>query len=376
MRAEAALPWLHLQRITGGGATLRRLLERFGSIEAIYQAAWVDLLPCFAGDQTPVEALRAGPDPAQYARELAWLDEPGNHLLIESDPLYPRLLRELAGAPPLLFVRGDPQLLSGPQLAVVGSRNPTHGGIENARAFGAHLARAGLGITSGLALGIDAAAHEAALDAGGVTIAVAATGLDRVYPAAHRDLAHRIAGCGALVSEFPLGMPPLRENFPRRNRLISGLSLGVLVVEAAERSGSLITARLATEQGREVFAIPGSIHSPLARGCHALIRQGAKLVETANDILEELGPLAQLVLPPPVAATAPPVATSDDEARLLELMGHDPVEPDMLVERSGLTAGAVSSMLLLMELRGLVGSCPGGRYQRTSRRPHTAARRE
>lgn len=376
MRAEAALPWLHLQRVTGGGATLRHLLERFENIEAICEAPRGELLPCFGGDQTPVDALLAGPDPTQYSRELAWLDEPGNHLLIESDPDYPRLLRELAGAPPLLFVRGDPQLLSGPQLAVVGSRNPTHGGVENARAFSTHLARAGLGITSGLALGIDAAAHEAALDAGGVTIAVAATGLDRVYPAAHRALAHRIAEHGALVSEFPLGMPPLRENFPRRNRLISGLALGVLVVEAAERSGSLITARLATEQGREVFAIPGSIHSPLARGCHALIRQGAKLVETANDILEELGPLAQLVLAAPVAEESPPVAASGDEARLLELMGHDPVEPDMLVERSGLTAGAVSSMLLLMELRGLVGSCPGGRYQRTSRRPHTAARRE
>jgi DNA processing protein len=268
---------------------------------------------------------------------------------------------------PAAELRGDAALLCAPQLAIVGSRNPSHSGCDNARAFSELLTRAGLVVTSGLALGIDACAHAAALDAGGQTIAVAATGLDRVYPSAHRELAHRIAAQGALVSEFALGTPPRREHFPRRNRLISGRSLGVLVVEAALQSGSLITARLAAEQGREVFAIPGSIHSPLARGCHALIRQGAKLVETAQDVLEELGALAGFVAAPPGANATPPGAPSDPaQQELLELIGYDPVEMDTLIARSGLTPGRVSSMLLLMELRGLIEARPGGRYQRTS----------
>jgi len=266
----------------------------------------------------------------------------------------------------LLFVRGDAALLGAPQLAVVGSRNPSHGGCDNARAFSGQLTAAGLVVTSGLALGIDACAHAAALDSGGRTIAVAATGLDRVYPSAHRELAHRIAAQGALVSEFALGTPPRREHFPRRNRLISGLSLGVLVVEAALRSGSLITARLAAEQGREVFAIPGSIHSPLARGCHALIRQGAKLVENAPDILEELGALAGFIAASPGAAAPTDTMLNSAQQELLELIGFDPVEMDTLVARSGLTPGRVSSMLLLMELHGLIEARPGGRYQRTS----------
>lgn len=363
MRGEQALPWLYLQRLTGGRAVLRQLLEHFGGIDAVYAAPRQELLPFFAGDQTPVDAILAGPDLATLDRERVWLDDPRNHLLTFSDPAYPPLLREIADAPALLFARGELHVLSAPQLAVVGSRNPTTGGCETARAFSAHLARAGLVITSGLALGIDACAHEAALAAEGGTIAIAATGLDRVYPAAHRELAHRIADHGALVSEFPLGTPPRREHFPQRNRLISGLSLGVLVIEAALKSGSLITARLAAEQGREVFAIPGSIHSPLARGCHALIRQGAKLVETASDVLEELGALAQFVAAPP-AATGP--APLPAEAELLAHMGYDPVDADVLVERSGLTPGAVSSMLLHMELRGLVEARPGGKYQRTS----------
>jgi DNA processing protein len=367
MRFEDAVPWLHLHRLTGGGAGLRRLLTHFGDIPAICAAPRSELLPFFDGDQSPVDALRAGPDAGQFEAERTWLDDPSNHLVAITDSAYPSLLHEIPDPPPLLFVRGDATLLCAPQLAVVGSRNPSRGGSDNARAFSDYLTRAGLLVTSGLALGIDACAHEAALAVGGKTIAIAATGLDRVYPAAHRDLAHRIVAQGALVSEFALGTPPRRENFPRRNRLISGLSLGVLVVEAALKSGSLITARLAAEQGREVFAIPGSIHSPLARGCHALIRQGAKLVETAPDILEELGALARFVAAPPGGvATVPGTPPDPAQQELLELMGYDPVEVDMLIERSGLTPGSVSSMLLHMELCGLIEARPGGRVQRTS----------
>jgi DNA processing protein len=353
MRFEDAVPWLHLHRLTGGGASLRQLLEQLGGVEAIYAAARTDLLPFFDGDQAQVDAVLAGPDIGQFEAERVWLDDPVNHLVAITDSVYPPLLREIPGPPPLLFVRGDVLLLRAPQLAVVGSRNPSHAGCDTARAFSSQLTSAGLVVTSGLALGIDACAHAAALDAGGQTIAVAATGLDRVYPSAHHELA--------------LGTPPRREHFPRRNRLISGLSLGVLVVEAALRSGSLITARLAAEQGREVFAIPGSIHSPLARGCHALIRQGAKLVETAPDILEELGALAGFVATLPDAKTAPTrTVLNRSQQELLELIGFDPVEMDTLIARSGLTPGRVSSMLLLMELHGLIEARPGGRYQRTS----------
>lgn len=366
LRGDAALPWLHLHRLTGGGARLRHLLNQFENADAVYRASRSDLLPYFDGDATPVDHILTGPQAADFEVERRWLDDPDNHLLVISDPAYPPLLREIADAPSLLFVRGALACLAQPQLAIVGSRNPTHGGCDTARAFSDALARAGLAVTSGLAIGIDACAHEAALDTGGVTVAVTGTGLDRVYPAAHRELAHRIAARGALVSEFALGTPPRRENFPRRNRLISGQSLGVLVVEAALQSGSLITARLAAEQGREVFAIPGSIHSPLARGCHALIRQGAKLVETAQDVLEELGPLAGALASPGATAARSEVRIESAESEFLSLMGHDPVSIDVLAGRSGLTAGAVSSMLLHMELRGLVEARPGGKYQRTT----------
>jgi DNA processing protein len=280
-----------------------------------------------------------------------------------ADPDYPPLLRQIPDPPLALYVIGDRAAPGRPQLAIVGSRNPTPAGRENARAFARHLAGAGLAITSGLALGIDGAAHRGALEAGGgTTLAVVATGLDRVYPARHRELAHEIARAGALVSEFPLGVPPLPENFPIRNRVISGMALGVLVVEAAPGSGSLITARLATDQGREVFAIPGSIHSPLSRGCHALIRQGAKLVETANDILEELGVLAQAAADSAVAPL--PADLPAPMAQLLGHLGHDPANVDQLVERSGLTTEAVSSMLLQLELQGLVEAGAGGTFQR------------
>ena len=299
------------------------------------------------------------PEAAALDADLAWAARPDRHILTLEHPAYPRLLAEIPDPPPLLFVQGDPAVLGRLQLALVGSRNPTAGGARTARDFAAFLARAGLVITSGLALGIDAAAHEGALAAGRPTVAVTGTGLDRVYPARHHKLAHAIAEQGALVSEFPTGTPPRPEHFPRRNRIISGLSLGVLVVEAAVRSGSLITARLAAEQGREVFAIPGSIHNPLARGCHALIRQGAKLVETAGVAAQGGAPEAPETGPPTLDA---------DHLGLLESLGYDAVSVDELVRRSGLTAEAVSSMLLILELEGYVVPAPGGRYARTEKR--------
>jgi DNA processing protein len=281
------------------------------------------------------------------------------------------LLRQIPYPPPLLFVHGDPDCLRAPQLAIVGTRNPTPPGRETAHRFAAHLAGAGLAITSGLALGIDAAAHQGALSGDGRTIAVMGTSLERVYPAKNRDLAHAIAERGALVSELPIGTPAAAENFPRRNRLISGLALGVLVVEAAARSGSLITARAALDQGREVFAIPGSIHNPLAKGCHALIRQGmAKLVETADDILEELGSLAAAGAEKSTLSTVAPSAGAapdwldDDYRQLLAAIGDGPAGVDLLVERCGLTAEVVSSMLLILELEGYVAAVPGGLYCR------------
>ncbi len=307
-------------------------------------------------------------NPAAAEQELAWLEQPNHHLITLSDPRYPKRLREIADPPAALYVIGEPDLLSATQLGIVGSRNPTPGGSETAHAFAGYLAQSGLTITSGLALGVDAAAHRGALQAGGKTIAVAGTGLDRVYPARHRELAHEIVGQGALISEFPLGTPALALNFPRRNRIISGLSLGVLVVEAALQSGSLITARLAAEQGREVFAIPGSIHNPLARGCHALIRQGAKLVETAADILEELGPIAQTIAPMHEIDTGNVTPGLDVEAlTLLDCLGFDPTPVDSLIERSGLTPEAVSSMLLVLELQGHVVAAPGGHYTRVTK---------
>ena len=365
---DTLVPWLALRRLRGVGTrTQLELLEHFGSIEAIFSASRGQLEKTLVGKNEAIDALLAGPDEKVLKSELEWLSEPGHHLLTWSDPDYPVLLREIPDPPLVLYISGERQLLSARQLAIVGSRNPTPMGRENARAFAKSLAGAGLAITSGMALGVDSAAHRGALEAGGKTIAVAGTGLDRVYPARHRDLAHEIVKRGALVSEFPLGTPPLPENFPVRNRIISGLSLGTLVVEAALQSGSLITARMANEQGREVFAIPGSIHAPQARGCHALIRQGAKLVETAQDILEELGPLAGVALQAAHETTPSAPQLEATMVTLLEHIGHDPVSIDTLIERSGLTADAVSSMLLQMELNGLVSNCPGGKVQRISR---------
>jgi DNA processing protein len=370
---EIQRSWLTLLHAPGiGPVTAAALLARFGSPQAVLEAgrkAWTA-----AGIDANAQDALATPDEAQLAIDLGWLEQANHHLIARDDPRYPVRLAQTEGAPLVLFVIGDPDLLALPQLAIVGSRNPTPAGLENAAAFAETLARAGLIITSGLALGIDGAAHRGALEGGGLTLAVCGTGLDRVYPARHRELAHGIAQHGALVSEFPPGTPALAGNFPRRNRLISGLSLGVLVVEAALQSGSLITARLAGAQGREVFAIPGSIHSPLARGCHRLLREGAKLVESAQDVLEEIAPLLAQPLPnwvtTPATRTADHDGTTQNDAeyvQLLQALGFEPSRIDMLAERTGFTAEAVASMLLILELQGEVALLPGGAYQRRAR---------
>jgi DNA processing protein len=300
------------------------------------------------------EALLAEADAAQLDAVHAWLVRPGNSLMTLADEDYPRALLEIADPPALLYCKGRRALLNQPGLGIVGSRNATPQGVRDAEAFAHALSDAGLTIVSGLALGIDAAAHRGGLAGAGSSVAVIGTGLDRIYPARNKALAHQLAESGIIVSEFPLGTPPLPGHFPRRNRLISGLARGVLVVEAAPDSGSLITARVATEQGREVFAIPGSIHSPLARGCHALIKQGAKLVESAADILDELA-WQQRLAPP-----ALPETLSDP---LLAALDGAPATIDTLAQRTGLTLEALSAKLLALELDGRIASLPGGRYQ-------------
>jgi DNA processing protein len=342
---------------------LHRLLTHFSHparlLDAGPQALEALLGPAAASVHRNLH-VGSGPGPAT---DLAWMQSStDHHILSLSDPRYPELLKEIADPPLVLYVRGNPESLSWPQVSIVGSRNPSPTGQETAGLFAADLSRSGYTITSGMALGIDAAAHVGALRSGGTTIAVAATGLDRVYPARHDRLASDISGGGAVISEFPVGTPPRRAHFPQRNRLISGLSLGTLVVEATPRSGSLITARFAAEQGREVFAVPGSIYSPLARGCHALIRDGAALAECPGDVLEELG------CRPPGSMSRPAMACSSTVAaphQLLDHLGHDPATIDDLVRRSGLTAGTVCSMLLLLELEGLIVSTPGGSFVRS-----------
>lgn len=366
--------WLALLRAPGiGPVTAAQLLERFGAPEAVLDAG---PLQWQAAGLTREQSrgLRER-DEAAITADLAWLaGAPRRAFVALDDPRYPPQLRATAHAPVGLFCQGDADLLALPQLAIVGARSSTPQGNENAKAFAAELSRRGLVITSGLALGIDGAAHRGALDADGYTIAVCGTGLDRVYPARHRDLAHRITERGLLVSEFPPGVPALAENFPRRNRIISGLALGVLVVEAARESGSLITARLAAEQGREVFAIPGSIHNPMARGCHALLRQGAKLVEQAEDILEELGPrigahLRAAPLRSADAQAATPGEPVGDAAQraLLVALGDDTLPHDTLFERAALPVEAFNTALLALELRGDIAAAAGGRYARVRR---------
>lgn len=368
--------WLSLLRAPGlGGVRIRELLQRFGSASAVLAAGPSD----WRASGMPAAAIDAvnRPDAARIEADLDWLAAPDHHLLCCDSADYPALLARSPLAPAALFVVGDPDCLWRAQIAVVGSRNPTEGGRANAADFAATLARSGLAVTSGLAEGIDTAAHRATLDAGGVTIAVMGTGPDRIYPAGQHGLARAIVdGGGALVSELPPGTGAQREHFPRRNRIIAGLSLGVLVVEAAQRSGALITARQAAEAGREVFAIPGSIHNPLARGCHRLIREGVALVETAKEVVDAIAPLARELgtalrerLATPVTDQGRPATLAGDDpeqARLWQALGFDPIGMDELASRTGLTVAALSSMLLVMELEGRV-SAANGRYARLQR---------
>ena len=357
--------WLALNRLKGfGPRKILGLLEKYASPQHIFNASAADLkhagLSFAAIDQIKNSDQQSDED-------IAWLEaHPRHHIITLNDQRYPSLLKELIDPPIILYVNGDPDLLSMPQLAVVGSRSATPGGLELAREFSHSLVEAGLVITSGMALGIDAAAHEGALAATGKTIAVLGTGPDRIYPARHLKLAEKIVESGALVSEFVPGTTPRKENFPRRNRVISGLSLGTLVVEAAKQSGSLITARFAMEQGKEVFAIPGSIRNPQTKGCHALIQDGAKLVETVEDIIEDLGPVCATLRSELSDEKKVDLIENvpDEYKQIIDSMGYDPVSIDGLVERSGLTASEVSSILLSLELDGYISSQPGGMYVR------------
>lgn len=364
--SETLADWLRLTLIPGiGGQTQRKLLAAFGLPDAIFSAGYASLRAVI-GDKAAA-LLQGGADEAAVDMAIAWTAGVNQRIVTLADAAYPQALLDTADPPTVLYVRGRLELLNRPALAIVGSRNPTPQGVLNAEQFAAALSAAGFVIVSGLAIGIDAAAHRGALQVGGETVAFIGTGIDRIYPARNRDLAHQIGERGVIVSEFPLGTPVLAANFPRRNRLISGIARGTLVVEAATESGSLITARLAGEQGREVFAIPGSIHSPLSKGCHRLIKQGAKLVETAQDILEELNWTTV------AAAMSTETASGDDDpanghdevtGKLLSLMGHDPITLDELAMRAALDGGAVSVALLQLELDGQVAVLPGSRYQR------------
>jgi DNA processing protein len=368
MEREELGAWLRLAWAPGvGPVAARRLLAAFGLPAAILDAGTAALEQVVS----PAQAQLLQREPEGFGELLettwAWLQSspaPGaRRILTLADAAYPAPLLQMEDPPLLLYVMGDPRSELPDGVAVVGSRNPTPQGASNARVFGQSLARAGLTVVSGLALGIDTAAHQGALEGAAqgqlATIAVVGTGLDRVYPRQNLDLAHQIAERGWLVSEYPLGTPALAPNFPRRNRLIAGLSRGTLVVEAALRSGSLITARLAAEQGKDVFAVPGSIHSPQSRGCHALLRQGAKLVETAQDVLEELGGAA------PAADEALDAAAAPEDGVLMAL-GFDPVGLDALVARTGMPASELQARLLELELAGIVARLPGGLFQRVA----------
>lgn len=363
---EQYAPWIALSLVDGLGNTmLCQLLLLLKSPEAILAASYAELRDTVSKDVA--ERIQRAMEHADIAKALDWLEQPDNHLITLADLHYPRRLLETDQPPPLLYAKGNLQILKRPALAIVGSRHATAQGETTAENFAESLCRAGLVVVSGLALGIDGAAHRGALKADGATIAVVGTGLDIVYPAKHKALAHQIAQHGLLLSEYALGTPSINYNFPRRNRIISGLSEGCLVVEANVDSGSLITAKLAIEQGREVFAIPGSIHSPVSKGCHALIKQGAKLVESTDDILSEL---RHIRLPNASLADSPngliPNWTNlpSEASPVLACMGFDPIFAEQIAARSGLTPGEVSTMLTLLELEGVVSHLANGQFQR------------
>ena len=363
MQRQELAAWVRLLLTPGVGKdTARKLLAAFGLPEAIF-AQPLAALKTVVGPKTAL-ALQDIPDDldTRVQQVFNWLAEGANrHVLTLADPRFPTDLLQMADPPVLLYVMGDLEVLAHPRrLAMVGSRNPTPQGEANAHQFARALGQAGVCVVSGLALGVDGAAHTGALEGGAPTIAVVGTGLDRVYPRRHLALAHRIAAHGAIVSEYPLGTPPLQANFPQRNRLIAGLSQGTLVVEATLQSGSLITARMAAEQGREVFAIPGSIHAPQSRGCHALIRQGAKLVESAQDILEDL----RIVEPRTPDTPGETVFEGEEADQLLKAMGFEPVSLDALQARTGLDTAHLQARLLELELDGAIGRLPGGLFQR------------
>jgi DNA processing protein len=354
-----ARAWVELQVAGLAPRAAVLLLRAFGSPAAVLAATRAQRRSVVPAEHA--RTLERKPDPERLAAALAWLAADGHELIAWDDDDYPSLLLETPDPPPVLYAIGRRALLGRPSLAIVGSRNATPQGAADAEAFACALSTAGLAIVSGLALGIDAAAHRGGLRGGGGSIAVVGTGPDRVYPAENRALAHELATAGLIVSEFAPGTPPLKQNFPRRNRVVSGLARGVLVIEATLSSGSLITARLGAEQGREVFALPGSIHSPFSKGCHKLIREGAKLVETAQDVLEEL----RLAPPAPpsdeIEADADDDALTLDERSVLAALGFAPAAIDAIMSRSGLAAESVAAALLALARAARVAARPGAR---------------
>lgn len=372
--------WLELCLVKGvGDESIRRLLVAFGSPAAILSASEMALERVVR--KSIGKHIKRGAEPARISAALNWLKDPANSIVTLAESDYPAQLLNIQDPPPLLYFKGNRDLLTKPALAIVGSRNATPQGLSNAEAFAESASNAGFCIISGMALGIDAAAHAGGLRGSAASMAVVGTGLDIVYPAKNHQLAHKLAKNGALISELPLGTPAIGRNFPRRNRIISGMSQGCLVVEAALRSGSLITAKQALEQGREVMAIPGSIHSPLSKGCHLLIKEGAKLVENIQDILDELNypashrcqkkndireNIAGKTMQAQIQQFSA-VFPSDEGERLLECLGHDVIDIDTLCVRSGLTVESVSAMLLTLELNGYVSCLPGNCYQRNVR---------
>lgn len=370
--------WLALQKASGiGPTTLNQLFAHFPKPDILFNSPEIlkqlDLTPA---QRLAVQQAIQKPDWKAVEQQRLWAEAPENHILLLTQDEYPELLKQIHAPPPLLFVKGQLNVLNDIQLAMVGSRNPSVDGHETAWQFAHHLAQSGMVITSGMALGIDAQSHYGALKANGKSIAVAGTGLDRIYPARHKELAWQLIEQGAIISEYPLGTGPMKHNFPQRNRIISGLSVGTLVVEAALKSGSLITAQTALEQAREVFAIPGSIHNPLARGCHQLIKSGAKLVETAEDILEEL---SSLMIASQIDSTNAPDAKSSTnkgqnnhsllpkiQQQILKQIGFNPVSIDTIISRSGLSTAEINANLVLLEVDDYIQSHPGGYISRKS----------